>query len=372
MVQKDFTSALYLGMRHGSRSLETWEKFTTGLPAAFSEPREAVQLAHSLAMLQGCERATLAPSTLHLFWDLFGVLSEGSVAIYTDSGVYPIARWGIERAAARGVAVRGFRHHDPAALQEVLRKGAARRAQPVVVTDGFCPACGRPAPLADYLRTVREWGGLLVIDDTQAAGIFGHSPGPDAPYGTGGGGMLRWHDIRDPHALLVSSLAKGFGVPLTVLAGGGSFISDYEWKSQTRVHCSPPSFATLRALRHALKVNAERGDALRLRLARVVRHFRRRLADAGLSAEGNLFPVQTLVAPAALDAETLHERLQKMGTRTVLHRPRADQGARLSFILTAAHTPADIDEAVGALALLTRPASAANTSEVTHGSRTEF
>jgi 8-amino-7-oxononanoate synthase len=372
VVQKDFTSALYLGMRHGSRSLEPWEKFTTGLPAAFSEPREAIHLAHSLATLQGCERATLAPSTLHLFWDLFGILSEGSVAIYTDSGVYPIVRWGIERAAARGVPVRGFRHHDPEALHETLRRGAAGRAQPVVVTDGFCPACGRPAPLADYLRAVRKWGGLLVIDDTQAAGIFGHSPGPDAPYGTGGGGMLRWHDIRDPHALLVSSLAKGFGVPLTVLAGGGSFVSAYEEKSQTRVHCSPPSFATLQALRHALKVNAERGDALRLRLARVVRHFRRRLADVGLSAEGNLFPVQTLVAPAGLDAETLHERLQEMGTRTVLHRPRADQGARLSFIITAAHTPADIDTAVGALATLARPASAANTSEVTHGSRTEF
>jgi 8-amino-7-oxononanoate synthase len=372
VVQKDFTSALYLGMHHGSRSLEPWEKFTTGLPAAFSEPRVAVRLAHSLATLQGCERATLAPSTLHLFWDLFGMLSEGSVAIYTDSGVYPIARWGIERAAARGVPVRGFRHHDPAALRAALRRGAAGRARPVVVTDGFCPACGRPAPLADYLRAVREWGGLLVIDDTQAAGIFGHSPGSDAPYGRGGGGMLRWHDISDPHALLVSSLAKGFGVPLTVLAGGGAFVSAYEEQSQTRVHCSPPSFATLHALQHALQVNAERGDALRLRLARMVRHFRRRLAEVGLSAEGNLFPVQTLVAPAGLDAETLHERLQEMGTRTVLHRPRADQGARLSFMLTAAHTPADIDAAVGALASLTRPASVANTPEATHGLRTEF
>jgi 8-amino-7-oxononanoate synthase len=371
-VQQDFTSALYLGMRHGSRSLEPWEKLTTGLPAAFSEPRVAVRLARSLAALQGCERATLAPSTLHLFWDLFGILSEGSIAIYTDSGAYPIARWGIERAAARGVPVRGFRHHDPEALREALRRGARARAQPVVVTDGFCPACGSPAPLADYLRAARERGGLLVIDDTQAAGIFGHSPGPGAPYGKGGGGMLRRYDIIDPHALIVSSLAKGFGVPLTVLAGGGSFVSAYEEKSLTRVHCSPPSFATLHALKHALKVNAERGDALRLRLARVVRHFRRRLAEVGLSAEGNLFPVQTLEAPAGLDAETLHGRLQEMGTRTVLHRPRADQGARLSFIITASHTPADIDAAVGALASLARPASAANTPEATHGSRTEF
>jgi len=371
-VLLDFTSALYLGMRHGSRSLEPWDKLTTGLPTAFSEPRVAVRLARSLAALQGCERATLAPSTLHLFWDLFGVLSEGPIAIYTDSGAYPIARWGIERAAARGVPVRDFRHHDPAALGKALRRTEAGRARPVVVADGFCPACGRAAPLNEYLHETRERGGLLVIDDTQAAGVYGHSPGPDAPYGKGGGGMLRWHDINDPHALLVSSLAKGFGVPLTVLAGSASFVSSYEGRSLTRVHCSPPSFATLHALRRALKVNAERGDALRLRLARLVRHFRRRLAEVGLTAEGNLFPVQTLDAPAGLDAESLHGRLQELGTRTVLHRPRADQGARISFIITAAHAPSDIDAAVGALASLTRPAYAADTPENRHALRTQF
>jgi len=366
-VLLDFTSALYLGMRHGSRSLEPWGRLTAGKPAALSEPRVAGHLARALAALQGCERATLAPSTLHLFWDLFGVLSDGPLAIYMDSGTYPIARWGIERAAARGVPVRGFRHHDPEDLHRLLRQGGARRGRPVVVTDGFCPACGRGAPLADYLRPVRERDGHLVIDDTQAAGIFGQSPGADAPYGRGGGGMLRWHNLKDSHALVVTSLAKGFGVPVAALAGAGRLVDFYEERSQTRVHCSPPSNATLHALKHALKLNGERGDALRLRLARTVRHFRRRLAEVGLAAEGNLFPVQTLAAPAGLDAVSVHERLQELGTQTVLHRPRAGQEPRLSFIITAAHTPADIDAAVGALASLTR--AAAKTPEASYGLR---
>lgn len=50
--------------------------------------------------MQGCEMATLSSSTLHLFWDLFGALARGRVAIYMDAGTYPIARWGVERAAA--------------------------------------------------------------------------------------------------------------------------------------------------------------------------------------------------------------------------------------------------------------------------------
>ena len=50
------------------------------------------------------------------------------------------------------------------------------------------PCCGAPAPLTDYLKILRTWGGHLIIDDTQALGILGSHPGPDVPYGRGGGG----------------------------------------------------------------------------------------------------------------------------------------------------------------------------------------
>ena len=117
----DFTSALYLGMRHASRSLEPWEQLTTGVPSALAAAPGTELVARSLAALQGCERATLAPSTLHLFWDLFAVLADNPIAIYIDAGAYPIARWGIERAASRGVPVRSFRHHDADALRRLSR-----------------------------------------------------------------------------------------------------------------------------------------------------------------------------------------------------------------------------------------------------------
>src|SRR5205823_5044354 len=110
------------------------------------------------------ERATLAPSTLHLFWDLFLVLAGNDTSIHVDREAYPIARWGIERAAARGVAVTSFAHRDPDALLRRVRMDPRRR--PIVVTDGFCPGCG-PAPLRRYHEVITRYGGLLVIDDTQ-------------------------------------------------------------------------------------------------------------------------------------------------------------------------------------------------------------
>src|SRR5262245_64902371 len=98
----DFTSALYLGLLHPSRVLRPWTQLTTGVPAALAPPPGAVAVTARLAALQGCERATLGTSTLHLFWDLFGLFPAREIAIYLDAGTYAIAGWGVERAAARG------------------------------------------------------------------------------------------------------------------------------------------------------------------------------------------------------------------------------------------------------------------------------
>lgn len=309
----DFTSALYLGLRHPSGSLRPWAQFSTGRPAALATPATQVQMVQELAELQGCERASLGPSTLHLFWDLFKVLGNGRVGIYLDAGVYPIARWGVERAAARGVPVQCFPHHDAKALRQRLRQDASRRLRPVVVTDGFCPGCGGPAPITAYLESTRAFGGYLVLDDTQALGILGHSPGPDASYGRGGGGSLRWSNVSGPEVLVVSSLAKGFGVPVAVLAGSNAMVQWFEDKSETRVHCSPSSIAVIHAAEHALAVNEKHGDALRLRLAQRVRYFRNRLAQIGWPTTGGLFPVQTLMPIPTLDTRKLHTQLLRRG-----------------------------------------------------------
>jgi 8-amino-7-oxononanoate synthase len=213
----DFTSSLYLGLRHASSSLRPWAQLTTGMPAALAEPPQAQTIAAELARLIGTERATLARSTLHAFWDLFGTQADEEMAIYVDANAYPIARWGAERAGARGALVRTFPHHDPSALWQRLHVERRPRGQLLALADGVCPTCG-PAPVRDYLEVVREVGGQLVLDDTQALGILGHSPGPDTPYGRGGGGSLRWHQIGAADVIVVNSLAKGFGVPMTPFA----------------------------------------------------------------------------------------------------------------------------------------------------------
>jgi 8-amino-7-oxononanoate synthase len=287
---------------------------------------------------------------LHLFWDLFGMTAGQDVAIYVDSGAYPIARWGVERAAARGVPARLFAHHDAKSLRQKLKAHERNRARPLIVTDGLCPGCGQAAPLAAYLDCAQAFGGCLILDDTQALGVFGCSPGPGAPYGQGGGGMLRWSRIGGPDVLVVSSLAKAFGVPVAVLSGSRTAIKDFESRSETRMHCSPPSMAVVHAAEHALDVNRKSGDAFRQRLAQLVARFRRGMAAIGLWFHGALFPVQTLASTSGPEVIGLHERLLRAGIRAVLHGARSGHGARLSFLITARHLPQEIDFVVDRLA----------------------
>jgi 8-amino-7-oxononanoate synthase len=333
----DFTSALYLGLRHPSESLHAWSALTTGKPIVLETPAGAIGLARQLAALQGCESATLLPSTLHLFWDLFGVLAGEQVRIYMDEGAYRIARWGVERVAAQGVAVRTFPHHDAAA------------ARPVILTDGFCPLCGEPAPIASLLQIVERHGGQLVLDDTQAFGVLGQRPCVATPFGRRGGGSLKWHGVSSPHAIVGSSLAKAFGVPIAVLGGSEALIRHFEQRSETRLHCSPPSLAVLRATEHALAMNRSQGDCRRLYLSWLVTRFRGQLRQIGLTAQRGLFPVQMINARDRIDAGTLHLRLLGRGIRTVLVRCCRGTEMRLGFLINALHRPADIDRAIEAL-----------------------
>ncbi|MGO9729745.1 MAG: aminotransferase class I/II-fold pyridoxal phosphate-dependent enzyme [Streptosporangiaceae bacterium] len=346
----DLTSSLYLGLGHNISNGPSRMPLTTGVPAALAEAPGAATVADALAGLIGLTSATLAPSTLHAFWDLFPVMGAGT--IYVDAGTYPIGRWGAERARCGGASVRTFGHHDPAGLRRAVTSDGGHR--PVILTDGMCPGCGRVAPVGDYLAVADRFAGSVVVDDTQALGVLG-TPARGHPYGIDGGGTARWAGLSGPRLVIVASLAKGFGVPVAVVAGRRPVVRRYEARAETRVHCSPPSNAHLSAAAQALACNASRGDELRDHLARLVTRFRTLLGRRGVRLTPGLFPVQTIRTPPEHDVRAVHRHLGELGVGAVLHTPRCGQGLALSFIITAAHREGDIDRAVRAISTALHP-----------------
>jgi 8-amino-7-oxononanoate synthase len=340
MSMADFCSALYLGMRHPARMLPAWRQLTLGKPAALQEAVGAGQLAAELAQLQGCEAALLMPSTLHLFWDLFGMLAGGAgLVLLVDAGTYPIARWGAQQAVARGIPLGVFPRADAARAEELAHGWHKRGRRPVLLADGYCPGASRAPPLAEYARIVQRHDGYLVLDDTQVLGLSG----------VAGGGSVSAHgiDCGVVKVLVGASLAKGFGVPLAVLAGSRAMLRKVDAMSQTRRHCSPPSAAAIAAGRNALRINRSHGDRLRARLARSVLQLRAGFAEMGVNSGGGAFPVQAVSLQAQGQLARVHAGLARDGVHVV---PQLSGSCGvLSFLLRADHRAQEVSHALASL-----------------------
>lgn len=341
----DFTSSLYLGLEHSSDSLAAWPRLTLGKPAALEAPPGSREVERELATVVGCERALLAPSTLHIFSDLLAMFAGRRARILLEESAYPIVR------LAAGYAARpetfGVACGQP--LAGILQQSDRR---PAIVTDGFIPSSGAPAPLQEFARRARDAGGWLIVDDTQALGIFGTPSRSAVPYGEGGGGSLRWTGVGGDHVIVVASLAKAFGAPLAMIGGSEAMLDRFERSSSTRVHCSPPSVAATRAAAVALGTNRREGEWLRRRLAKRVCRLRRGLRNLGLDGPDSLFPVQPVTNAFGADAHHLFTGLLESGIRTVLARPSGAGSAQVVFIVTARHRLDEIDRALEALAHL--------------------
>ena len=325
-MRADFTSALYLGMRHAAQSLPAWDELTLGKPAALEPVPGEPELGAALARLMDCEAACLSPSSLHLFWDLFGWLAQGPLALLVDSAAYPVARWGAERAAAQGVPLVRFRHCDAGQAAGLARRWQSAGCRPVILSDGYTPGDAAAPPLAAYADIADAHGGLLLLDDTQALGVVGAD----------GGGSVAAHGLGGAPVLSGASLAKGFGAPLAVLAGPRKLLGAFMAASETRVHCSPPSVAAITAGLCALEANRRAGRALRERLHDRVTQLQAALAAHGIACLGGGFPVQRIVLPPGCDGLLLRSELSLLGIEVLLQGTWARQV--LTLLLRADHS----------------------------------
>jgi 8-amino-7-oxononanoate synthase len=286
-----------------------------------------------------------------MFYDLGGILADHRYGIAVDAGLYPVGQWGMRWAGCNGALVVRFAHFNPGELTAVVKRILASGRQPVIAIDGYCPGCGKMAPLAEFIDLAQNFGAYLIIDDTQTLGLLGKSPDWAPPYGIGGGGIMQFCNLKSPRVVLISSLAKGFGVPIAVLAGANNVVRAVKMASHTRSHCSPPSRASIMAGLSALKLNRIRGEQTRSKLVSSIRFFKHRMQNFQIQTVGGLLPMQTLVNIRGDQAITLHQKLEKAGISTILHNNENNPAARISVIITAAHSHNNIATLTDALRL---------------------
>ncbi len=369
----NFTSADYLGLGSHPWVIRAAQQAAHQWGMALSMPSYLVQnslirrLGIAIARLVGQERALIFPSTTHIALDLLPLLAGDHGTLFLDEWAYPISQEGAALAAHRGARLVGFPHNEGQALAAALQSTASN-GERVIVCDGVYSAGGYPAALHSFLRAAGEFGALIYVDDAHGVGILGEQPGPGHPYGSGGGGICAYLGLPAGRIVHVGSLSKAFGVPLAFAAGPAAFIDYLEANAGTFIHSSPPDLPSLAAALAALQVHARYGEQLRTRLAQCTARLRAGLHQQGINLVPNrLFPIQTLVFASPEDARTCGVALRRLGFLPALqfHPPDHPEGAVLRLILTANHSPEDVDALVGAIgsqeAAIIRP-NAGNTS----------
>jgi 8-amino-7-oxononanoate synthase len=346
----DLTSSLYLGVVHPSTRLPDSSSLTLGVPAALRQPPAAAELAERMARLVGAPTARLSASTLHAFFDLGAALAatHRRVRVAVDVAAYPIGRLGLgARLSGPDGRIDRVAHFDVEAARRWAERERRSGQVPVVLVDGWCPGCGRVAPIAALGAALVSEGGLLVVDDTQGIGMLGHDRGDGHPWGHGGGGSLA-RSGGGPGVLVVASLAKAFGAPLAVVAGPVPLVTATWQRGPTVIHSSPPPVPVLLAGVRALDLNERVGERLRSRLLSLLERLRRRLAGVGLSVESGPFPVVRVPLPSSDAAAHVVGQLERAGVRAVALGRSCQGRPALGLAVNAALRGADIDHVAAA------------------------
>ena len=252
----------------------------------------------------------------------------------------------IDGGLLSGARFRRYAHRDVAALGRRLGEAGGER---LVATDGVFSMDGDLAPLPALAATCGEHGAWLLVDDAHGLGVLG----------AGGRGSLA-HFGLDATAVpvLMGTLGKAFGTFGAFVAGGAAVIETLIQAARSYVYTTAAPPAVAEATRESLRiVRAE--EWRRERLRALVARFRHEAAGLGFALMPSETPIQPVLAGSAERALAWSAALEARGILvTAIRPPTVPAGsARLRVTFSAAHTDAQLDRLLDALAVLAREAA---------------
>ena len=231
-----------------------------------------------------------------------------------------------------------YAHGDVAALRSRLAGTPAARR--LIATDAVFSMDGDIAPLPELLALADEFDAWLVVDDAHGFGVLGEGRGTLAHFG-----------LRSERIVAMGTLGKAAGVAGAFVVAHPAVIDTLAQTARSYLYttAAPPLLAE--ATRAALALIRD-DDARRTHLARLIAHWRKRAAALPWRLGDSSTPIQPIFVGDNAAASALAEALWQRGFWVpAIRPPTVPVGtARLRVSLSAAHTTADVDALVDALA----------------------
>jgi glycine C-acetyltransferase len=295
------------------------------------------ELERRLAELKDAPDALLVPSGFTANSGTVGALLGKGDAIVSDELNHASI---IDGCRLSGARISVYRHADVADAERAL-EAVAEADHVLLVTDGVFSMDGDIAPLPELLALAETHGATVMVDDAHATGVLGET----------GRGTAEHFGCSGRVPVQIGTLSKALGT-LGGFVAASKPVVDY-----LRVRGRPYLFSTSQppsiAAAGLAAVDLLTEDApRRRRLRESAERFRTGLQERGFDTGTSVTPIVPVLLGEERRATALSAALRRRGVLAqAIVFPTVPAGrARVRAIVTAAHTDAQLDQALAAFA----------------------
>ena len=338
-----FCSNDYLGLANHPEVIAAWqtgaERWGVGggashLVVGHSTPHHQVE--EALAELTGRPRALLfSTGYMANLGAITALVGQGDTVLQDRLNHASLLDGGL----LSGARFNRYLHNDPASLASRLDKAVGNT---LVVTDGVFSMDGDLADLPALADVARARGAWLMVDDAHGLGTLG----------TQGGGIVEHFGLGvEDVPVLIGTLGKACGTAGAFVAGSEELIEALVQFARPYIYTTsqPPALAcaTLKSLELLRRETWRREH-----LTALIRQFREGAQQIGLQLMDSPTPIQPIVIGDSAQALRLSRMLRERGLLVTAIRPPTVPagGARLRVTLSAAHSEAQVQLLLNALA----------------------
>ncbi len=293
-------------------------------------------LEQTLATFLGYPSSILYSSCFDANGGLFETLLGEADVVISDALNHASLIDGIRLSKAKRLR---YPNRDLNQLEDALRKSRSARFR-LIVTDGVFSMDGVEADLRGITALAERHDALVMVDDSHAVGFLGPQ----------GRGTPEKQGVQEKVHIVTGTLGKALGG-----ASGGytaSSVPVVDWlRQRSRPYLfsnSLPPVIVAAALAALELIKAD--PAPREQLHANARHFRRGLEALGFELVPGSHPIIPILLHDAHRAQHLAQTLLEEGIYAIgFSYPVVPEGeARIRTQVSAAHTPADLDQALAA------------------------
>ncbi len=302
------------------------------------------QLEQTIADFFGTQDTILYAACFDANGGLFEPLLDEHDAIISDALNHASIIDGVRLCKARRYR---YANCDMAELEKQLQQARADGARTIMITtDGVFSMDGFIAPLDEITALARKYDALVHVDECHATGFLGAT----------GRGSAEVKGVMDKVDIFTGTLGKAMGGAL-----GGFTTARAEIVELLRQRSRPYLFSNslpphvVAAGIKAFDMLASAGE-LRTRLQENTAYFRQRMGAAGFDIKPGVHPICPVMLYDAPLAQKFASRLLEEGIYAIgFFFPVVPQGqARIRTQISAAHTRAQLDQAIDAFTRIGR------------------